>query len=162
MIIVTAIIGLLCNTFLMPSPLLNFMLMGMAFSTAFANIISEERLKEIVRDFNPLLDFAMMVVILNLGVPLDYHAILGAGLYTFIYITARATGKYFGARLGAKATKMPKAVQKYLGLTLLPQSGVSLVFAGISASLLASSAPECASIITGTIAAAAIINEIVP
>lgn len=161
MIIVTAIIGLLCNTFLMPSPLLNFMLMGMAFSAAFANIVSEERLKEIVRNFSPLLGFAMVVVILNLGAPLDYHAILGAGLYTFIYIVTRAVGKYFGARLGAKATKMPETVQKYLGLTLLPHSGVSLVFAGISASLLASSAPECASIITGTIAAAAIINEII-
>lgn len=161
MIIITAIIGLLCNTYLMPSPLLNFMLMGMAFSAAFSNIVSEERLEEIIQGFNPFLGISMIIVILNLGAPLDYHAILGAGLFTFIYIITRAIGKYFGARFGAKATGLPVTVQKYLGFTLLPHSGVSLVFTGIAASILAGAAPECAAIITGTIAAAAVINEII-
>jgi Kef-type K+ transport system membrane component KefB len=103
----------------------------------------------------------MVVVILNLGAPLDYHAVLGAGLFTAIYIFSRAFGKYFGARLGAKATGMPQTVQKYLGLTLLPHSGVSLVFTGIAVSTLSSAAPDCARIIRGTIAAAAVINEII-
>lgn len=40
---------------------------------------------------NPALGVAMIVVILNLGAPLDYHLILGAGLFTAIYILARAT-----------------------------------------------------------------------
>ena len=40
--------------------------------------------------------------------------ILSAGLYTFIYIAARAFGKYFGARIGAKLTHMPNTVRKYL------------------------------------------------
>lgn len=52
-------------------------------------------------------------------------------------------------------------VQKYLGLTLLPHSGVSLVFTGIAVSTLSASAPDCAKIIQGTIAAAAVINEII-
>lgn len=160
-ICLTALIGLLCNTHLMPAPLLNFMLMGMAFSAVFSNMVSEERLKKITSDFNPILGVSMIVVILNLGAPLDYHAILGAGVFTFVYIVTRAIGKYFGARLGAKATHMPQTVQKYLGLTLLPHSGVSLVFTGIAASILAVPAPDCAKIITGTIAAAAIINEII-
>ena len=161
MILVTAAIGFICNAYLMPSPVLNFMLMGMAFSATFANMITEERLEQVVVDFNPLLGLCMILVILNLGAPLDYHAVLGSGLYTFIYIAARAFGKYFGARLGAKATRMPEAVQKYLGFTLLPHSGVSLVFTGIAVSVLTSSAPECARLIQGTIAAAAIINEII-
>lgn len=50
--------------------------------------------------------------IVDLGAPLDYHLILGAGLYTFIYIVVRACGKYFGARIGAKKMKMPETVQK--------------------------------------------------
>jgi Kef-type K+ transport system membrane component KefB len=145
----------------MSSPVLNFMLMGMAFSAAFSNIVSEERLEQIVDAFNPVLGVSMVIVILNLGAPLDYHAILGAGLFTAIYILSRAFGKYFGARLGAKATGMPKTVQKYLGLTLLPHSGVSLVFTGIAVSTLSSAAPDCAKIIQGTIAAAAVINEII-
>ena len=161
MILVTSVIGIVCNTYLMPEPLLNFMLMGMAFSTTFSNMVSDERLEQIVDDFNPILGISMIIVILNLGAPLDYHAILGAGFYTFVYIAARATGKYFGARFGAKATHLPSTVQKYLGFTLLPHSGVSLVFTGIAVSVLATPAPESAKIIQGTIAAAAVINEII-
>lgn len=161
MILLTAALGFACNTCLMPSPVLNFMLMGMAFSAVFSNMVPEERLERIVENFSPLLGVSMIVVILNLGAPLDYHAILGAGLYTCIYIAARAAGKYFGARLGAKATRMPDTVQKYLGFTLLPHSGVSLVFTGIAVSMLAGPAPECAAIIQGTIAAAAVINEMI-
>ena len=103
----------------------------------------------------------MILVILNLGAPLDYHLILGAGLYTAIYIIARAVGKYFGAYFGARITKSESTVQKYLGLTLLPHSGVSLVFTGIAVSVLSGPAPECAAIVQGTIAAAAVINEII-
>lgn len=161
MILATSALGYVCNTFLMPSPLLNFMLMGMAFSAAFSNIVSEERLRQITHAFDPLLGISMIIVILDLGAPLDYHAVLGAGLYTAIYIVFRAFGKYFGARAGAKATGLPKTVQKYLGLTLLPHSGVSLVFTGIAVSTLSSAAPACAKIIQGTIAAAAVINEII-
>lgn len=105
--------------------------------------------------------FAMIVVILNLAAPLDYHLIFGAGLYTAIYIAARAVGKYGGAYFGAAVTHAPETVRKYLGFTLLPHSGVSLVFTGIAVSVLQGSAPECAQIIQGTIAAAAVINEII-
>lgn len=161
MIIVTAIIGLLCNTYLMPSPLLNFMLMGMAFSATFSNIVTEEQLMKITQEFNPFLGLAMIVVILNLGAPLDYHAIFGAGFFTLIYLFMRACGKYFGARFGAKVTGLPVTVQKYLGFTLLPHSGVSLVFTGIAASVIAKFDSKSAAIITGTIAAAAVINEII-
>lgn len=153
-------VGFVCNS-LLPSPVLNFMLIGMAFSATFSNMISEKRLEQIMRGFNPILGIAMIVVILNLGAPLDYHLILGAGLFTVIYIIFRACGKYFGAFFGAFITKSPKTVQKYLGFTLLPHSGVSLVFTGIAVSVLNTPAPECAKIIQGTIAAAAVINEII-
>ena len=160
-VLATTAVGILCNNYLMPSPVLNFMLMGMAFSAAFANMIPADRLQKITKAFNPILGVAMIVVILNLGAPLDYRAIFGAGICTFIYIVARAAGKYFGARLGAKATGLDKNVQKYLGLTLLPHSGVSLVFTGIAVSTLSGAADECTQIIRGTIAAAAVINEII-
>ena len=55
---------------------------------------------------------------------------------------------------------MPNTVKNYLGLTLLPHSGVSLVFTGIICSTLAA-APEQVQIIQGTIAAAAVINEFI-
>lgn len=157
----TTLIGSLCNTYMMPSPLLNFMLMGMSFSATFANIVSEKQLEIIKEDFSVLLNISIIIVILNLGAPLDYHAIYGAGFFTILYIISRGFGKYFGARFGAKVTNMPTTVQKYLGFTLLPHSGVSLVFTGIAVSMLTIPAPEEAKIIQGTIAAAAIINELI-
>lgn len=159
-IIVTSFIGMYINK-LLPAPLLNFMLMGMAYSATFSNMISGKQLGQLMNDFNLILSLSMIAVILNLGAPLDYHLIFGAGLFTAIYIVTRACGKYFGARFGAKVTHCPETVQKYLGLTLLPHSGVSLVFTGIAVNTLAGPAPECAKIIQGTIAAAAVINEII-
>lgn len=157
----TSGVGFFFNNVVMPKPVLNFMLIGMAFSAAFSNMITEKRLEQIMQAFNPFLGIAMILVILNLGAPLDYHLIMGAGMFTAIYIATRALGKYFGAYFGASITKSPQTVKKYLGFTLLPHSGVSLVFTGIAVSVLSGPAPECAQIIQGTIAAAAVINEII-
>lgn len=159
-ILITSGAGFWINS-LLPRPVLNFMLIGMAFSATFSNMISEKRLEHIMKGFNPILGMAMIIVILNLGAPLDYHLIMGAGIFTAVYIISRAIGKYFGAFFGAAITRSPKTVRNYLGFTLLPHSGVSLVFTGIAVSVLSGPAPECAKIIQGTIAAAAVINEII-
>lgn len=63
--------------------------------------------------------------------------------------------------MGGKLTKAEPAVTKFLGFTLLPHSGVSLVFTGIAVSTLNSVDASLASIVSGTIVAAAIINEII-
>ena len=160
MLLVSAGIGFAVNRAL-PTPVVNFMLIGMSFSTVFANMVPKEKLDGMMKVMNPVIGFAMIVVILNLGAPLDYHLIFGAGLYTAIYIVARAVGKYGGAYFGAAVTHAPETVRKYLGFTLLPHSGVSLVFTGIAVSVLQGPAPECAQIIQGTIAAAAVINEVI-
>lgn len=160
MLLLTAGLGFFINS-LLPVPVLNFMLIGMAYSTAFSNLIDTEKLYGMMEVVNPAIGFAMIVVILNLGAPLDYHLIFGAGIYTAVYILARAVGKYSGAYLGAAVTHAPATVRRYLGLTLLPHSGVSLVFTGIAVSVLQNAAPESASMLQGTIAAAAVINEVI-
>lgn len=144
----TAGLGALVNA-LLPVPVLNFMLLGMSFSAAFANCIPEGLLENIMRVMNPVIGVGLIVVILNLGAPLDYHLIFGAGIYTAVYILARAVGKYSGAYLGAAVTGAPKTVRNFLGFALLPHSGVSLVFTGIAVSVLSGPAPECASILQG-------------
>lgn len=160
-ITITTAIGLILNKMVFTNIALNYMLMGVAFSAVFSNMLPEEKLNELINWFHPILAISLLAAIVDLGAPLDYHLILGAGLYTFVYIVSRICGKYGGAGLGAKITGMPVTVQKYLGLTLLPHSGVSLVFTGIISSVLASTEPELATIVTGTIAAAAVINEII-
>ena len=161
MILFSTAVGLILNWYVLPAPVLNFLLIGMAFSTVFANMIPLEQLGDIMRVLKPAVGFSLVVVILNLGAPLDYHLILGAGIYTAVYIASRALGKYSSAFFGAAVTGAPKTVRNYLGLTLLPHSGVSLIFTGIAVSTLTPVAPEYASLIQGTIAAAAVINEII-
>lgn len=161
-IIILSIIGIYINYFILPIHTLNFMLIGMSYSAIFSNIITDTQLNNLMKKFYPILSFSMVAVILSLGAPLDYHLIFGAGLFTVIYIVFRAFGKYFGARFGAIITNSPETVKKYLGLTLLPHSGVSLVFTGIAVNMLLNhSLPKYAQIIQGTIAAAAVINEII-
>lgn len=160
-ITVTMVAGYLFNTVVFSGITLNYMLMGVSFSAVFSNMLTDEQLEKTTDIFQPVLAVSLIIAIVDLGAPLDYHLILGAGLYTFVYIAARAFGKYFGARIGASATHMPETVQKYLGLTLLPHSGVSLVFTGIICATLAATEPELAAIVKGTIAAAAVINEII-
>lgn len=158
LIIVTAMIGRFVSQNILE---INLLLVGIAFSAVIANMVSEERLKEIMGAMNPIIAVALMLMIVALGAPLDYHLILGAGALTAVYIIARAIGKILGAYLGGKISKADKNVCKYLGLSLLPHSGVSLLFTGIAVTTLLPIAPEYATMIQGTIAAAAVINEII-
>ena len=160
-ITLTVLAGWFLNTRVLTGITLNYMLMGVAFSASFANMVREDKLGEINSAFSPILNVSLLAAVADLGTPLNFRLILGAGWYTFIYIAARAFGKYFGARTGAKITGMPVTVRKYLGLTLLPHSGVSLVFTGIVCSVLSPAEPALAEIVQGTIAAAAVLNEII-
>lgn len=153
-------LGFFINS-LLPAPIFNFTLLGMSYATTVANMALKEQVDGIMAAMDPVIGLAMIVVILNLGAPLDYHFIAGAGFYTIVYIISRAVGKYSGAWLGGTITHAPKTVCRYLGFTLLPHSGVSLVFTGIAVSVLSGPAPESAAIIQGTIAAAAVINEFI-
>lgn len=152
--------GLLMDKYVFRSFCLNYLLIGMAFSATVANLVSEEKLTNTMALYGPLLNLSLVLVVVNLGMPLDFRLIAGAGLFTAIYILSRAAGKIGGAYLGGKTTKAEPTVTKYLGFTLLPRSGVSLVFTGIAVTTLKAIDASLASIVSGTIVAAAILNEI--
>ena len=57
-------------------------------------------------------------------------------LIAVIYVIFRLIGKWFGAYSGAKITRAPKNVQKYLGFCLAPQAGVAIGLATTAASTL--------------------------
>ena len=84
---------------------------------------------------------------------------LAVAVYEKFY--SEALGKIGGAFFGGKLTKADPHVTKYLGLTLLPHSGVSLIFTGIAVNTMTGIDPSLAAIISGTIVSAAIINEII-
>lgn len=153
--------GLCIDFFIFGSFRLNYLLIGMAYSATAANLTDEDKLEQMMRMYAPILNISLVIVIVNLGMPLDYRLIAGAGIFTLIYIVSRAIGKIGGAYFGGKITKAEPTVTKYLGLTLLPHSGVSLVFTGIAVNTLSEIDVELATILSGTIVAAAIINEII-
>lgn len=153
--------GMFVNNNLLSKPLINFMLLGLSYSAVVFNLMEENEGHQLLEDFKPLLGIGLVVVILNLGAPLDFRLITQAGLYTAIYIIARALGKIGGSYLGAKVTDAPPTVRKFLGFTLLPHSGVSLIFTGIAYTVLSGINVEGATLIMSTITAAAVINELI-
>lgn len=163
------IIGLLCaialgfaaDRFIFGSFSLNYLLIGMAASATVANLADGEKFSSAMKKYQPILTFSLIAVIVNMGMQLDWRLISGAGVFTVVYILSRAVGKIGFSYIGGKLTKAPSTVTKYLGLTLLPHSGVSLIFTGIATSTIGAFDAASASVISGTIAAAAIINEIV-
>lgn len=166
----TIMLGLLCaataaglaiDYYVFHSFSMNYILIGMAFSATVVNILPEESLEETFKLYAPILNLSLVIVIVNLGMPLDYRLIAGAGVFTAVYILSRAAGKIGCAFIGGKLTKAESTVTKYLGFTLLPHSGVSLVFTGIAVNTLTAIDPLLADTVSGTIVAAAIINEII-
>ncbi|MGG7149036.1 cation:proton antiporter [Clostridium neonatale] len=157
-VLVTVIIGRYVNENILS---INLLLSGISFSAIIANTVEKERLHEIMEGINPIISIALVIMVIDLGAPLDYSLVFGAGLLTAIYIIARGTGKILGAYAGGKLSKAEDNVCKYLGLSLLPHSGVSLIFTGIAVETLMPFVPEYATMIQGTIAAAAVINEII-
>lgn len=102
------------------------LLVCMALGTVFCNMcdFSEELMEHVDRWTSPL----MLLFFVISGAGLDFSvfgnvAIIIAGL---VYILARSAGKVGGASISAKLTGCSPTVQKYLGITLLPQAGVCL------------------------------------
>lgn len=158
LVVITVIIGRYVNDNILQ---INLLLSGISFSTIIVNMIKKERANEIMQSMNTIIGIALVVMVINLGAPLDYHLIFGAGVFTAIYIIARGVGKIFGSYTGGKLSKAEDTVCKYLGITLLPHSGVSLIFTSIAVEALMPFEPQYATMIQGTIAAAAVINEII-
>lgn len=76
----------------------------MAFSATVANRVSEEKMAETLKWYSPLLNLSLVMVIVNLGMPLDYLLIAGAGWFTAKYILSRAAGKIGGSKRQPRAS----------------------------------------------------------
>lgn len=102
------------------------LLVCMAMGTVFCNLcsFSEELMDRIDRWTGPL----MVIFFVLSGADLDFKvfgnwAIIVTGV---VYIIFRSLGKIIGANVSAKFTHCSPMIQKWLGITLLPQAGVSL------------------------------------
>lgn len=102
------------------------LLVCMMLGTVFCNICphSEDLMNRADKWSAPLLTlfFVLSGAELRLSVFTDL-AIVGIGV---VYILARSLGKYVGAWASSRFAGCSPAIQKYLGITLLPQAGVAL------------------------------------
>ncbi len=113
------------------SSLLVCMMLGTVFCNTCPN--SEDLMGRADKWSAPLLTlfFVLSGAELHLDVFTDL-AVVGIGL---VYILARSLGKYFGAMGSSRIVGCAPAIQKYLGITLLPQAGVALGMASQVGSL---------------------------
>lgn len=107
------------------SALLACMMIGAIFTNMRSDAM---RTIERIDQFTPPLYMLFFVIS---GASLDIR-VFGSSealiivIIALVYIVARAAGKYLGAFSSAKLTKAEPTVQKYLGLTLIPQAGVAI------------------------------------
>ncbi|NLO09992.1 MAG: cation:proton antiporter [Clostridiales bacterium] len=102
------------------SPLLTCIVMG----TVLVNLKQNSK-----RVFDSVDAFVSPVYVLFFtlaGASLDLNILLSVGILGVGYVIARATGKMFGAWVGAKSVKADPAVTKNLGYALFPQGGISI------------------------------------
>ncbi len=112
------------------------LLVCMMLGTVFCNICpsSQELMEKTDKWTMPI--FVLFFVIS--GAELEF-SIFQSGtvvLVGVLYIVFRSIGKYVGSYFSAKITGCNKTIVKYLGITLLPQAGVSIGMSVTAAALL--------------------------
>ncbi len=137
--------------FLNVSTLLVCMMVGITVSNLAHNSI---RAISIINRITPPIYIAFFTLA---GVELDLGVLRYAGLMGIGYVVVRSLGKAIGASIGAKLTNADKMVQRYLGLTLLPQAGVAIGLSMIAQTVM----PEFGTTIRTIILASTVIYELI-
>ena len=113
----------------------SLLLVCMMTGTVFCNVCptSEELMDRLDRWVSPIniLFFVLSGAELDLTI-LSNPLVLLVGV---VYIASRSLGKISGAYTSCRATMCSPSIQKYLGVTLLPQAGVALGMAAEAAQL---------------------------
>jgi Kef-type K+ transport system membrane component KefB len=149
-VIVSIFIAIGFAEFLNVSTLLVCMMIGITVSN-FAH--NSNRALNVINKITPPIFIAFFTLS---GVDLNLGALKYAGLMGIGYVVVRSIGKILGAYIGARITHSNKTVQKYLGLTLLPQAGVAIGLSMIAQTVM----PTMGSTIRTIILASTVIYEL--
>ena len=113
----------------------SLLLVCMMTGTVFCNICptSDELMDRLDRWVSPvnILFFVLSGAELDLNILSDPLVLL----IGVVYIASRSLGKISGSYFSCRATRCSDNIQKYLGITLLPQAGVALGMAAEAAEL---------------------------
>ncbi len=107
------------------------LLVCMMLGTVFCNLcdFSADIMERADKWTAPL--FVLFFVLSGAELRLDILTSGAVIIIGIVYIISRSFGKYFGAFSSAKLTHCEPNIQKYLGITLLPQAGVALGMSSI-------------------------------
>ena len=102
------------------------LLVCMMLGTVFCNVcdFSADMMDKTDKWTSPL--YILFFVLSGAELELDVFSNLSVIVVGLVYIFARAFGKWMGASISSKCMKCSLSVQKWLGITLLPQAGVAL------------------------------------
>lgn len=103
---------------------LSSLFVAMMIGAVVSNLVySCDRVLSVVDRFTPPIFLAFFTIS---GADLQLGMLPKVGLIGVGYVVFRVIGKILGAYAGARMTNSPPTVQKYLGLTLVPQAGVAI------------------------------------
>ncbi|MCH5285795.1 MAG: cation:proton antiporter [Christensenellaceae bacterium] len=90
------------------------------------------------------------------GANLDLAVLPTVGVVGIAYVLSRAVGKTLGGTMGAAVERCDRNIVRYLGLTLIPQAGVAIGMARMSATAL----PEYSAVINAVVLSGTLIYEL--
>lgn len=105
---------------------LSTILIPITMGMTFTNIIGKESFKIQTAALNNFGGPFIILFFTIAGLELSVGVLSQAGIIAAVYILLRIIGKTGGAYLGATMTDSPKVIKKHLGVSLLPQAGVSI------------------------------------
>ena len=97
----------------------------------------------------------MVLFFVLAGASLELGKLLLAGELTLVYIVARVAGIYAGARLGSRIVGADAALQRWLGVALMPQAGVAIGMALLATQRF----PDTASVVLTVAVASTVVLE---
>lgn len=102
------------------------LLVCMMVGTIFCNFcdFSDELMDRLDRWTGPIM--VLFFVLSGAGMELNVFKSWEVVIIGVVFVLVRSAGKILGAKFSSRLTKCEPTVQKYLGITLLPQAGVAL------------------------------------
>lgn len=133
---------------------LSSLLVCMMLGAAMVNLYHQSNvmLEQCDRFTPPLF---LMFFVLS-GANLDLAVLPTVGVIGIAYVLSRAVGKTLGGTMGAAVERCDKNIVRYLGLTLIPQAGVAIGMARMSATAL----PEYSAVINAVVLSGTLIYEL--
>lgn len=126
------------------------LLVAIIMGFAFVNTTPNKVIHKIIHLTDILTPPLFILFFILSGASLDFTLLPEIGLYGIIFIFARTIGKIIGTSMGAKIMKCDRTITKYLGPSLLSQTGIAIGLALVAAEALPKDGQELQAIVVAS------------